>query len=58
MKKLLKVIMKFEDETQYLEGEVAEKWLKELNEKCVMEAVHGKPFSGYDWTIVKNNKYF
>uniref|UniRef100_A0A6M3JL37 Uncharacterized protein n=1 Tax=viral metagenome TaxID=1070528 RepID=A0A6M3JL37_9ZZZZ len=49
--KLLKVTMEFEDKTQYLEGEIAEQWLKECNAKCVMEAVHGRPFSEYKWVV-------
>lgn len=52
--KLVKVIFEFEDgEVRSLGGDVAQRWLKELDGLCVMAWNHGNEFSPYEWTIEK-----
>jgi hypothetical protein len=53
MSKLFKVTLEFEDKTQTLEGIEAEKWLKAINDDCIMEAIHGRPFPAFNWKVVK-----
>ena len=56
MSKLLRATLEFEDKTQILEGEEAQKWLDALNGTCVMEHIHGRPFPEFNWTITAKLK--
>jgi hypothetical protein len=53
MSKLLRITMEFEDITQVLEGDDAQKWLDACNSICVMEHVHGRPFPEFNWKEIE-----
>jgi hypothetical protein len=47
---LTKVTMEFSDgKVQSLEGDEAERWLKECNAKIQMEFIHGRSFPEFNW---------
>jgi len=39
-----------------LEGEVAQKWIDELNNLCVLSSIRSQGFSEYKWKKIKTNK--
>ena len=52
--KLIKLTMEFDDgEVKFLEGDEADRWLKAVNNQCVMEHVHGRPFPSFNWKVKK-----
>jgi len=55
MNKLLKVTMEFDDKIQFLEGVNAQKWLDACNGSLMMEAIHGREFPAFEWTIIRKN---
>lgn len=52
--KLKRVLMEFEEYSQELVGEEAQKWLEALNSACVMEHIHGRPFPEFKWKRLTN----
>ena len=50
--KLIRVTMEFDDgKIQVLENNEANRWLKAINNMCVLEHVHGRPFPSFKWII-------
>lgn len=48
-RKLIKVVLEFEDEIQTLKGKEANEWLKEVNGHVLMGWVHGQLMSKFNW---------
>jgi hypothetical protein len=50
--KLIKVTFQYENETNFLEGEDAERWLKCVDDMCMLAEAHGlNPFATekFEW---------
>jgi len=54
--KLKKVTFEYANgDIEYLEEEVAQKWMDELNNLCVLSSIRGSGFSEYKWKKLKTN---